>query len=193
MSRTTQSFTRARRPYRAFQRTTNSDGLTGCPTEPTCFSPLSVRSLETMPCYSIQSPRNAAKRPDSILSALSLLACERCVSLPPRGVRSETADFVSTHADHIVCIVLNRKDPKSKKKAHWLIKTLIADCAEYGWGEYRTHLALMDQIAETYNWNNNAQMRFNETVKNALDPQGILAPGKNGVWPSKYGRRQYKL
>ncbi len=51
----------------------------------------------------------------------------------------------------------------------------------------------MDQIAETYNWNNNALMRFNETVKNALDPKGIMAPGKNGVWPSTYDRRIYKL
>ncbi|OJJ38082.1 hypothetical protein ASPWEDRAFT_168015 [Aspergillus wentii DTO 134E9] len=108
-------------------------------------------------------------------------------------------DFIGTFTvgmremHHIVCIVFNRKDPASKQKAHWLIKTLIADCAEHGWGEYRTHLALMDQIAETYNWNNNALMRFNETVKNALDPRGILAPGKNGVWPSTYDRRKYKL
>lgn len=51
----------------------------------------------------------------------------------------------------------------------------------------------MDQIAETYNWNHNALMRFNETVKNALDPNGILAPGKNGVWPASYDRRLYKL
>lgn len=194
ISRSIQSSTRARKPYRGFQQLTNSNGSTGCPTEPTCFSPLSVRFLEMMPCYSIRSPRSAAKKPDSTLSALFLLACERCVSLLRRHLLgSETADFISAHADHIVCIIFNRKDPESKKKAHWLIKTLIADCAAYGWGEYRTHLALMDQIAETYNWNNNVQMRFNETVKNALDPKGILAPGKNGVWPSRYDRRQYKL
>ena len=40
-----------------------------------------------------------------------------------------------------------------------------------------------DQIAQTYNFNNNAQMKLNETIKNALDPKGILAPGKNGIWP----------
>lgn len=26
-------------------------------------------------------------------------------------------------------------------------------------------------------------MRLNEKIKNALDPKGILAPGKNGIWP----------
>ena len=95
--------------------------------------------------------------------------------------------------DHIVCIVFNRKDEDEKRRAHSLIKILIADCAAHGWGEYRTHLALMDQIAGTYNWNNNILMRFNETIKNALDPKGILAPGKNGIWPTNYARTTHKL
>jgi len=105
--------------------------------------------------------------------------------------REQIADYNIT--DHIVCIVFDRTDAESKRKAHWLIKTLIDDCAAYGWGEYRTHLALMDQIAGTYNWNNNILMRFNETIKNTLDPKGIIAPGKNGVWPSTYPRSMYKL
>ena len=38
----------------------------------------------------------------------------------------------------------------------------------------------------TFNWGDGALLRFHETVKDALDPNGILAPGKSGVWPARY-------
>jgi hypothetical protein len=46
----------------------------------------------------------------------------------------------------------------------------------------------MDQIAATYNFNDNAQMKLNEKIKNALDPNGIPTPGKNGVWLQSYSK-----
>ncbi|SPJ81807.1 related to 4-cresol dehydrogenase flavoprotein subunit [Fusarium torulosum] len=101
-------------------------------------------------------------------------------------------DFIGTFVvgmremHHIVCLVFNREDEDSCRRAHQLIRTLIDEAAKRGWGEYRTHLALMDQIAQTYNFNNNAQMHLNTLIKNSLDPKGILAPGKNGIWPQNY-------
>jgi 4-cresol dehydrogenase (hydroxylating) len=41
----------------------------------------------------------------------------------------------------------------------------------------------MDQIAATYNWNNRALGRVTEAIKDVLDPDGILSPGKSGIWP----------
>ena len=45
---------------------------------------------------------------------------------------------------------------------------------------------LMDQIMGTYNWNDNALLKLNNTIKDALDPNGILMPGKSGIWPQQY-------
>lgn len=108
-------------------------------------------------------------------------------------------DFIGTFVigmremHHIVCLVFNRKDPESCRKAHWIITTLIDDAAKRGWGEYRTHLALMDQVAQTYNFNDNSLMKLNTAIKKALDPKGILAPGKNGIWPENYDPKAWAI
>ena len=101
-------------------------------------------------------------------------------------------DFIGTfiigmrEMHHIVEVVFDRKDPDSRRRAHLCVKEMIDEAAANGWGEYRTHLAIMDQVAATYNFNGGINMRLNETIKDAVDPKGILMPGKNGVWPKKY-------
>lgn len=73
------------------------------------------------------------------------------------------------------------------------MREMIDDAAAEGYGEYRTHLVFQDQVAATYSWNDHALMKFNEKLKDALDPNGILAPGKSGIWPARYRGRQWEL
>lgn len=39
------------------------------------------------------------------------------------------------------------------------MRVMIEDAAKLGYGEYRTHIALQDQVMSTYNWNGGSLVR----------------------------------
>lgn len=85
---------------------------------------------------------------------------------------------------HHICMLMF--DTASRDDRHTtleLCRTLIREAAALGYGEYRVHPALMDEIAATFSYHNGSLLRLAEKVKDALDPAGILAPGKQGIWP----------
>lgn len=100
-------------------------------------------------------------------------------------------DFSSTfyisgrHVINVNLMLYNRDDADLTARTKRLFRTLVEDSARAGYCEYRTHLSYMDDVARTLDFNNHALLRLNETVKDALDPNGILAPGKSGIWPRR--------
>jgi len=90
------------------------------------------------------------------------------------------------YATNINMLMFDRDHPAQVANTRKLFSALIAETAAAGYGEYRTHLGWMDRVMDTYGFNNHALRRFNEKIKDALDPNGIIAPGKQGVWPSAY-------
>lgn len=74
-------------------------------------------------------------------------------------------------------------DPEENARARALYERLISVSGERGWGIYRGHAGFMDALMATYSYNDNALMRLNETLKDALDPNGILSAGRYGIWP----------
>jgi 4-cresol dehydrogenase (hydroxylating) flavoprotein subunit len=92
------------------------------------------------------------------------------------------------HMTNVNMMAFDRDDADMTGKARALFAALIKDAAADGYAEYRTHLSYMDDVAGTFNFNNHALRAFNERVKDAIDPNGILAPGKSGIWPKNYRR-----
>jgi len=71
------------------------------------------------------------------------------------------------------------------KAAYDVYRRLVRLTGEAGYGLYRGHIEFMDDIAAQYDWGDGAMLRLYGTLKDALDPDGILSPGKQGIWPSK--------
>jgi len=83
------------------------------------------------------------------------------------------------------------KDPKQNKKTRDAFRQIIKIAAANGWGEYRTATAFQGDVMDTYSFGDNALIRFHEKIKDAVDPKGILSPGRYNIWP-RHLREQHK-
>lgn len=86
----------------------------------------------------------------------------------------------------ICAIVFNRDDADETARVRSVFSRLIREVGAAGFGEYRTHVRYMDEVAQLYSRNGGALGRFNQRIKDALDPAGVLSPGKQGIWPRRY-------
>jgi len=80
-------------------------------------------------------------------------------------------------------------DPATNRRYREGFKKLIEIGGEHGWGEYRTAPVFQQTVMDVYSFNDRALMQFHETLKDAIDPNGILAPGRYAIWP-KHLREQ---
>jgi 4-cresol dehydrogenase (hydroxylating) len=88
------------------------------------------------------------------------------------------------HAIALALISFDRSNPEQVSDVARLFPQLVDDAGAQGYAPYRSHLAEMDHIAAKYDFNDHALIRLTETIKDAVDPAGILSPGKQGIWPA---------
>jgi 4-cresol dehydrogenase (hydroxylating) len=91
---------------------------------------------------------------------------------------------------HITLVIFDTKNEAEARRAYETCKLLVREAAKEGYGEYRAHLDFMDLAADQYSFGDHAYRRFVETLKDALDPNGILSPGKQGIWPRALRRQR---
>jgi len=97
------------------------------------------------------------------------------------------------HLAHLIMIYFDRTDQEDKTAADKLFAELVIKARRAGYGEYRAHIDHMDLVSGVYDFGVNdegsegvpALMRLNHRIKDELDPNGILSPGKQGIWPRR--------
>jgi len=75
------------------------------------------------------------------------------------------------------------EDPALNKHHREGFKKLIEIGGQHGWGEYRTAPVFQHDVMNVYSFNNHILHRFHETLKDAIDPNGILSAGRYDIWP----------
>jgi 4-cresol dehydrogenase (hydroxylating) len=79
-------------------------------------------------------------------------------------------------------------DPEKNRRRRELYKKLVMACGAKGWGEYRAPVDFQGEAQAEFSFNDHVYRRFLETLYDAADPNGILSPGREGIWP-KHLRR----
>ena len=146
---------------------------------------------ETLPDWRASSPgsgRHVCFSP--VLPLSGRLAIELATRLR-EIVEGAGFDYIGTyhvgkrHLSHVVEIIWDGTEDVQTAAARGVFGELLAAAAELGYGEYRTHIAFMDQVAAQFDFNDHALLRLQRKLKDAMDPNGILAPGKSGIWSGR--------
>jgi 4-cresol dehydrogenase (hydroxylating) flavoprotein subunit len=84
----------------------------------------------------------------------------------------------SRELHHIIALLYDKDNADEHKRAEECYRELVTGFGEQGWASYRTGVQSMDLVAQQYGTVNRA---VNAKIKRALDPNGIIAPGKSGI------------
>lgn len=90
-------------------------------------------------------------------------------------------------------IPFDTKNPDQVHRAYEHAKHMVEVAGKMGYGEYRAHPYFADTAIDQFGFNDHVQRRFNETLKDTLDPNGIIAPGKSGIWGRRLREAGYPL
>jgi 4-cresol dehydrogenase (hydroxylating) flavoprotein subunit len=80
---------------------------------------------------------------------------------------------------HIIDLLFDKTNAEEAERANQCFDELLTEFSARGWGSYRTNIAFMDKVANTFG---PVKRDVDQKIKRALDPKGIIAPGKSGIY-----------
>jgi hypothetical protein len=114
------------------------------------------------------------------------------------------------HERHVIFVnmfTFDKTNPVHRTAVQTIFDNLFEEGKKRGYSKYRSHvramgtftsvrkfhlklISLIDRVASLYDFNDHAYRRFVETIKDAVDPNGILSPGKQGIWPKRFREKE---
>jgi 4-cresol dehydrogenase (hydroxylating) len=88
------------------------------------------------------------------------------------------ATCIGREIENVMPLVFNPASAEESQRADACMRRLIREFTAAGYGIYRTGTNYMDLVASLHGATN---LEVNRRLKRALDPNGILAPGKSGI------------
>ena len=83
----------------------------------------------------------------------------------------------------VIAFSVSRTDVEMNRRSREGFLNALKLGAARGYGDYRTSPVFTDVVSNVYSFGDHALRRFGETLKDAADPNGILSPGRGGIWP----------
>ncbi|MDZ5456230.1 FAD-binding oxidoreductase [Azohydromonas lata] len=110
--------------------------------------------------------------------------CGKQVELATRILNKHGLDYVGEFIvgwrdmHHVIDVLYDRSNPEETKRANACFHELLDEFEKQGYGVYRVNTAFQERVASTYG---PVKRDVERRLKRALDPNGILAPGKSGI------------
>jgi 4-cresol dehydrogenase (hydroxylating) len=79
---------------------------------------------------------------------------------------------------HVIDLLYDRSSPEETQRANACFNELLDEFEKRGYAVYRVNTAFQERVAQSYG---PVKRKLEQTLKRALDPNGILAPGKCGI------------
>jgi 4-cresol dehydrogenase (hydroxylating) len=101
------------------------------------------------------------------------------------GLTPSAAIGMMFHARTMICFhaVPTFRNAEDNRRSRALFERLVTECADNGWNIYRIHAHFQQLGMSIYDFNDHALHRLHETLKDAIDPRGVISAGRYDIWP----------